>query len=189
MTPTKVAPSVKTDCLRVQAVSVSSAAAGRRYRVIPLLRRWRVPSSSGCPWQGLQRSCRCDSSHFHTAILIDDQRRSCSRHVASSWPMRHRSWPIRRASRRTSASARNGRWREILLQKRIETNKKEELDVVKFSNVRRINKKSALFFTSAQFSSCSHERPDAPMAVAGRRMTATAWRDEKHLKPCTFYSP
>ena len=29
----------------------------------------------------------------------------------------------------------------LVLRKRIETNKKEELDVVKFSNVRRINKK------------------------------------------------
>ncbi|PLY43779.1 hypothetical protein CSZ94_07230 [Janthinobacterium sp. ROICE36] len=32
----------------------------------------------------------------------------------------------------------------LLLRKRIETNKKEELNVVKFSNVRRINKKKRL---------------------------------------------
>ena len=41
----------------------------------------------------------------------------------------------------------------LVLLKRIETNKKEELDVVKFSNVRRINKKKRviLHFSAVLF--------------------------------------
>jgi hypothetical protein len=41
----------------------------------------------------------------------------------------------------------------FVLRKRIETNKKEELDVVKFSNVRRINKKKSviLHFSAVLF--------------------------------------
>ena len=41
----------------------------------------------------------------------------------------------------------------LVLRKRIETNKKEELDVVKFSNVRRINKKKrvVLHFSAVLF--------------------------------------
>ena len=41
----------------------------------------------------------------------------------------------------------------LVLRKRIETNKKEELDVVKFSNVRRINKKKRviLHFSAVLF--------------------------------------
>ena len=41
----------------------------------------------------------------------------------------------------------------LVLQKRIETNKKEELDVVKFSNVRKINKKKRviLHFSAVLF--------------------------------------
>ncbi|WP_219116674.1 hypothetical protein [Janthinobacterium sp. UMAB-56] len=39
----------------------------------------------------------------------------------------------------------------VMLRKRIETNKKEELDVVKFSNVRRINKKERVIIHLSSF--------------------------------------
>ncbi|WP_143451683.1 hypothetical protein [Janthinobacterium sp. 35] len=65
----------------------------------------------------------------------------------------------------------------LVLRKRIETNKKEELYVVKFSNVRRINKKKARY-SSLQRSSLSvrmnaRMRPWQWQAGAWQRLRGT----------------